>query len=176
MTKGTKTFMYAFFAFAVTLFTFVAIISAPVVSRDIGTGGVSMTTKYHQTLKAEDYVINQYLSSVHLRNSFFHGLFSARQGNYYSVTVVAGPNSGSEMMVRVVGDKLESLENGDTVDLYGQVSQGHKTYGTFTEDIPCLNDNGDTVLFLWFQTFFFAACDAFVIWIWRKIQKKLSGK
>lgn len=144
MTKGTKILTCGFLSLMTCLFVFTAVISFPAISGDIGTDGVA-DARYHQTLKAEDYFVSGYLGGAAIRNSFFHGLFSTDHGGYYSVFITNGPDSGSEIVVRVVGDEADSLSCGETVDLYGQVSKGYTISGYYTESAPCLNDNGDTV-------------------------------
>ena len=142
--------VYAALGLFTLIFAFGAFVSLPldkpVDLGHTGAAGLDGRTGTWYTLKAEEYSIESSLGSVSLHGSFLP-FISTRYG-YYLVSVTPDAGTPYSMAVRVTGKKYKSLEQGQTVTLYGMASG--LTDGQIGEIVPsleyrCLNDNGGTV-------------------------------
>ena len=155
--------VYAVLGLFTLIFAFGTFISLPLDEPvDLGhTGaeGLDGRTGIWYTLKAEEYSIESHLGSTSLHGSLLP--FISTQYAYYLVAVTPDVGEPFSMAVRVTGKKYRSLEQGQTVTLYGMASGlTDERVGQAVPTAPlqywCLNDNGDTVFKRGMQAIVFA--------------------
>lgn len=161
---------YIFLALLALLFLAVAVISLPsgqtVNLGHTGASGLVEKKQVWYTLEEGSYTIGPNLGSISVGSSILP--LVSTQYTYYLVTVTPDAGESFSMAVRVTGKKYSSLEQGQTVALYGMASGlTDERIGQAVPTAPlqyrCLNDNGDTVFKRGVQTVVFAVAAALCI-------------